>query len=100
LIKCDQPFFLERSCRGIGLKRAGVLQSVVATPREIGQVCPCIEDPVGSPIVEILHRVEGGDVERGSNLGKILAFAIVHIFSKLYLSLTCSTKLLIYLQVI
>ena len=41
-------------------------------------MCPCIDDPVGSPIVEILHRVEGGDVERGSNLGKILVFAIVH----------------------
>ena len=55
-----------------------MLQSVVAAPREIGQVCPCIDDPVGSPIVKILHRVEGGDVERGSNLGKIFVFAIVH----------------------
>ena len=74
-----------------------MLQVGVVAPREIGQVCPCIEDPVGSPIVEILHRVEGGDVERGSNLGKILVFAIVHMFSKLYLSLTCSIKLLIFL---
>ena len=55
-----------------------MLQVGVAAPREIGQVCPCIDDPMGSPIVEILHRVEGGDVERGSNLGKILVFAIVH----------------------
>ena len=55
-----------------------MLQVGVAAPREIGQVCPCIDDPVGSPIVEILHRVEGGDVERGSNLGKIFVFAIVH----------------------
>ena len=42
----------------------------VAASREIGQVCPCIGDPVGSTIVEILQR-EGGDVERGSNLGNI-----------------------------
>ena len=40
--------------------------------RERGQVCPksssenlySIDDPVGSLIVEMLHHVEGGDVEQ------------------------------------
>ena len=40
----------------------------------------CIDNPVGSSIVEILHRVEGGDVEQWLEPRNIiLVFAIVHL---------------------
>ena len=39
----------------------------------------CIDDPVGSSIVEILHHVEGRDVEQWLEPQHILLFAIVHL---------------------
>ena len=52
----------------------------------------CIDDPVGSSIVEILHRVEGGDVEQW--------FEPRNIFSCLRLSTSLYTLLSLLLALL
>ena len=56
----------------------------------VGVAAP--SDPVGSILVEILHSIEGGDVEQGcSNLDTNLPYLrLLSLSSHLCLYLTCS----------